>query len=688
MNWLHYLAEANLYLTVFYLAYRLLLAKETYNQLNRIYLLFGCVVAFILPVLQVGALKPAEVVTNLSGYSTQMAYPIQATASVVSVAPTVAEVHLTWQDYLIYAYTAGCVILLLALLVKLGVLISMIWKAKHERMDKYTIIYLNDSDIAFSFFNYLFIGTDAAGAKTIIRHELVHISQKHSLDILFVELLKIINWFNPFIYLLQNSLKAIHEYIADEQTAAYENDTIGYAAFLVNNAYGAGGSSITHSFFNYSLLKKRIIMLNQKRSGNPARLKYLIAAPLCAGLLCVSTLAFSKDYGWIDLDPAKAAAITATPVSAYQTAPTNGKLTPPPPPMLTSDGYHSLSYYLYKNISYHPSKTQKDGKAIVTFTITADHKITNAKIAKSAGNELDAAVINAFNSFKLPVKDKPGQGAARIFFYTTDYSVFKDFTNPPNHKLDIMVDDKPHVYGTTKKGYEYQIFDWYDKNKATGNMEHHVDKVVIFEKNGEAKEFNTGVDDFRVLGKKYGFSWPNGAPTVKFPPPIVKPDKKVVLTAPGPVKPLAQVNTMSHDSAMVVYSQFLKDLADRIKYHTEDRKNNVQGRVYALFSVTNGNLQYLRIVRSISNAASDEVFNTIKSSPVLKKIPNGSWTVPVTFSLATLDDNGDVKDVSPASAAPKEKGIDYVYNPQNIAMPENDVKMLNDIVIRGYLKKS
>jgi outer membrane biosynthesis protein TonB len=104
---------------------------------------------------------------------------------------------------------------------------------------------------------------------------------------------------------LQRSLKTVHEYIADEQTAAYENDALTYSSFLVSNAYGLSGSSISNSFFNYNLLKKRIIMLNQKRSGNLARLKYLATLPVCAGLLCASTLGFSKTYGLIDLAPQK-----------------------------------------------------------------------------------------------------------------------------------------------------------------------------------------------------------------------------------------------------------------------------------------------------------------------------------------------------------------------------------------------
>jgi len=200
----------------------------------------------------------------------------------------------------------------------------MIQTANKITDNRYKIVQLENSNTAFSFFNYLFIGSKTEGTSIIIRHEMVHIRQKHTLDVLFLEFIKIINWFNPFVYLLQNSLKTVHEYIADEQTAALESDTLAYSSFLVNNAYGLSGSSIAPSFFNYNLLKKRIIMLNQKRSGNLARLKYLVAVPICAATLCASTLGFSKTYALIDLAPQHADTI----IKAKQL-----KVPPPPPPV-------------------------------------------------------------------------------------------------------------------------------------------------------------------------------------------------------------------------------------------------------------------------------------------------------------------------------------------------------------------
>jgi len=296
MSWLHYLLEANIYMAAFYLLYFLLLTNETHYKLNRAYLLITCVIAYIIPLIQVGTLRPANQGENVIHIILNPAFKPGTGADAY---------NFILQDLVLYGYILGAIVMFGIFVFKLIRLLQLTRAQNSMLDDKYKLVKIEGSNTAFSFFNYVFIGTKVAGTDTIIRHELVHTDQKHSLDIIFLELIKIISWFNPFIYLLQRSLKTVHEYIADEHTAAYENDALTYSSFLVSNAYGISGSSITHSFFNYNLLKKRIIMLNQKRSGNLARLKYLLVVPLCAGLLCVSTLGFSKTYGWVDLSPQK-----------------------------------------------------------------------------------------------------------------------------------------------------------------------------------------------------------------------------------------------------------------------------------------------------------------------------------------------------------------------------------------------
>lgn len=357
MNWLYYLLEANLYLCVFYAGYCLFLNKETHYTLNRIYLLLSCIVSFVLPVVQIGWLKRAEPATTVviiprTGYQT-------------TIHQLAAQPALTVQDLLIYAYIFGVIVLAAVLFIRLYQLAKLTRATQTLIDDKYKLVSIPDSNTAFSFFNYLFIGTKTQANNIIIRHELVHIRQRHSADIVFLELIKIVNWFNPLIYLLQVSLKTIHEYIADEQTAAQESDALSYSSFLVSNAYGLNGSPLAHSFFNYNLLKKRIIMLNQKRSGKLARLKYLVAVPICAGLLCASTLVFSKSYGIIDLMPGHQIA-NQKPTNA-QTSPADTIKADPiriKKQDLTAKGYkyEETGYLVNNKADYRVIITEKNGE--------------------------------------------------------------------------------------------------------------------------------------------------------------------------------------------------------------------------------------------------------------------------------------------------------------------------------------
>lgn len=291
MNWLTYLAEANAYLVVFYMVYKLLLAKDTHYQLNRAYLLVSSLMAFVLPLVQLNFLKPTV-------YLTHEAY--------TAAAPVATPI---WQTALVYGYLLGVGVLLLLFVFKLIQLKRLTNSGIRTDKADHHLIKIEESNTAFSFFNYLFMGSDMANERLVINHELIHIRQKHSIDIVFSELLKAINWFNPVVYMLQNSIRTVHEYIADEQASQSANNTVAYASFLLANAYGQTGPAITHSFYNQNLLKKRIMMLDQKRSGKLARLKYLVAVPLCAALLGESTLGFSKSYGIIGIGEQKTASL-------------------------------------------------------------------------------------------------------------------------------------------------------------------------------------------------------------------------------------------------------------------------------------------------------------------------------------------------------------------------------------------
>ncbi|RVT98085.1 M56 family peptidase [Mucilaginibacter limnophilus] len=395
MNWLYYLLEANIYLNVFYLAYYLLLSRDTHYNLNRAYLLCICCVAPILPLLQIGVLKPFQEQSVTTSY-------INQATSLADIRPPAVH-SFNWQDTILYLYVAGVVVTIALLAIKLIRLYQLSAVNVHHTGNGYKIVYLESQNTAFSFFNNLFISTQVTDINTIIQHEQVHIRQKHSVDILFTEIIKIVFWFNPLVYLLQNSLKIQHEYIADEETAG--NDNLAYSTFLVNNAYGLSGGAVTNSFFNYKLLKKRIIMLNKQRSGKLARLKYLLTVPLCAGMLCASTLSFSKNYG-VDLLPRQVKAIKAAPASPD---------TVPQPPTVTSvrrsdKPLNELFNHIAKTVTYPAQAREKKvaGTVWVKFSLSSEGVIRDIKIDKSVGSGLDEAVIKSMKSFTGIIAKKSG----------------------------------------------------------------------------------------------------------------------------------------------------------------------------------------------------------------------------------------------------------------------------------------
>jgi hypothetical protein len=296
MTWLYYLLEANLYLAIFYGFYLLFLQKETFYGLNRGYLISASLFSFIIPFLQIGSFnllingtKDMDLV-----YIDPNLGKTVGSLSLISPGGVVTLTYLLIASYLV-----------IKLLISFYRLISLAVKARKKRLGNVVYVELNDAAVAFSFFNLLFINPSCTEKDTILKHEMVHIRQKHSLDILFFELLRIINWFNPIVWLIQKDIKLLHEYIADDITTNADVHKHEYAMFLIQNSFGVTPNYLTNQIFNQSILKRRINMLNKKRSAGRARLKILLAVPIVGGMLFASTVAFSKDYALIDLYPEK-----------------------------------------------------------------------------------------------------------------------------------------------------------------------------------------------------------------------------------------------------------------------------------------------------------------------------------------------------------------------------------------------
>lgn len=300
MNWFYYLAEANLYLLLFFAFYLLALRGETFYNSNRFYLIGASLASFLIPLLQLGILKPKAMMVQVND-SLQMAQTLSFEALPLA---KLEDNGITLVDFTLPIYLVVAFILAVKLVIGIAKIIATYKRAKRHRVGQAVVVELAAEKSAFSFLNMLFINSDIKNRDLIYRHESIHIEQKHTWDVLFFELLKIVNWFNPIVYLAKNEIRVLHEYIADDLSTATPGTKHEYAMVLIENSLQCKLHTLAHQFFNQSILKRRIIMLNKEKTKGWARLKLLLALPLAVGMLCMSTMAFTKNYGF-DLLPEK-----------------------------------------------------------------------------------------------------------------------------------------------------------------------------------------------------------------------------------------------------------------------------------------------------------------------------------------------------------------------------------------------
>ena len=316
MNWLYYLLEANLYLAVFYAFYRLFLHQETFYSVNRYYLIISTFISFALPFLQVGYINRYFPVAPAVP-ETLTILPVTATDLQSSPIPEAAVTTIELSTIYFTVYLLIAAAFLLKMIVSLVHIITIFRNATKSKAGQVIYVELEGTQTAFSFFNILFINPGLSRKDTVMQHEMVHIRQNHTVDVLFFELVQIVCWFNPVTYFIKEDIKLVHEYIADELTTEVNIQKHDYALFIIENSFGVIPNPLSNQIFNHSLIKRRIKMLNKQKSGGLAKLRFLLLLPLTSGLLLTSTMAFSKDYLLVDLLPAPASTVENTVQNPY-----------------------------------------------------------------------------------------------------------------------------------------------------------------------------------------------------------------------------------------------------------------------------------------------------------------------------------------------------------------------------------
>ena len=265
-------------IAVFYMFYRLLLSHDTLHRMNRVVLLTTAVASFVLPLCVITMHHTVVVEAQAPLLS-----PVgDVTASVANVT-TEASLGTIWETLFTAVFFVGVAVTLSYLLWSVGQVVRLIRHSEQHLQADGTIICVTNKEVSpFSWMRYIVLNRKdyESPDPAVMAHERGHIRQHHSLDVLLVDTLTILQWFNPAMWMLRQDLRAIHEYEADAVVLSQGINMRQYQYLLIQKAVGACGYSVANGI-THSTLKNRItMMLNNKKTNRKSMFKLLALLPI------------------------------------------------------------------------------------------------------------------------------------------------------------------------------------------------------------------------------------------------------------------------------------------------------------------------------------------------------------------------------------------------------------------------
>jgi len=296
MSWFYYLLEANIYFCILYAFYRVFLKHERFYVLNRWYLIGLCVISFTLPFFSVSYNFNEGIVADQ--HNGEIVYDHQTRIVAFNESPSPVSIadsrDFTLDQVILLVYASVALFFIFRLGKGVSRIIILYQHSEKLIKSEATYVFINLNGEIFSFFKWLFIDPKLQTNQAIIAHEMTHIKQGHSYDVLFFELLRCLNWFNPLFKLLIKDAKLNHEYISDQQIAGVLMNSYEYANLLIQHAYEPR-ERLSHSAFESTQLERRIKQLGNKHSSM-GMLKYLALPPLILTLFFVAAFKVQKSY--------------------------------------------------------------------------------------------------------------------------------------------------------------------------------------------------------------------------------------------------------------------------------------------------------------------------------------------------------------------------------------------------------
>ena len=293
---LFYLLKSGCCLVIFYIFFKLMMSRSTFFRFNRITLLVGLSGCTLLPLIELTTTEETFLHTPLYAIheilqSTEqvMSNPEEPGNEILLSEKNTEISSLNWIPVTLGTiYGAGALLTFVWLSVSTCRLAQLIRMSEKKRYGNYILVIPRQPIASFSWGRYIVVSASdySRQSEEVLLHEMMHLRNHHTLDLLFMQIFLLVHWFNPVIWLLKRELQEIHEFEADNGVINTGVDATKYQLLLVKKAVGTRLYSMANGF-NHSKLKKRITMMLKERTNRWARLKLLLAVPVMAGALYV-----------------------------------------------------------------------------------------------------------------------------------------------------------------------------------------------------------------------------------------------------------------------------------------------------------------------------------------------------------------------------------------------------------------
>ena len=285
-NLLIYIIKVNISLILFYLCYKLVFQRDTFWLLRRMYLLLSILFSFAYPLISVeGWLKKQEpIMTAIAS--------IQLDEFIITPSGVEKVSIFTVENVLWVVFGLIALFLFLRVCVQLFSIIKRRIKGTKEELQGVSIIRMNEKITPFSFFNWIFINPllhNRSETAEILEHEQTHARQWHSLDVIIGQIQTMLCWFNPAAWLMEREIRINLEFLADHQVLKSGFEPKNYQYHLIKLTYEPADSKLANQF-NVSPIKKRIKMMNSKKTKKTGLIKYALIIPVALTVLIVSNM--------------------------------------------------------------------------------------------------------------------------------------------------------------------------------------------------------------------------------------------------------------------------------------------------------------------------------------------------------------------------------------------------------------